>query len=272
MKLKSETVTTFQKLILTFYEHHGRKFPWRETTNPYHIVISELMLQQTQTDRVMPKYQSFLKRFPTIKHLARAATQDVLSEWQGLGYNRRALFAKHMAEKIVSSYQGKFPDEQLLLEDLPGIGPYTAAAVCAFAFNQPTVFIETNIRTVYIHHFSKNKEKISDKELFPIIKQTVDNKNPRRWYWALMDYGAYLKKAIGNINSKSKHYTKQSKFEGSNRQIRGEILKCLLQEPNQTAEQLTKRLQKDREKIIKILRDLVEEGFIREENDRFLIH
>lgn len=183
------------------------------------------MLQQTQTDRVVPKYKAFLAAFPTLAALAAADSVTVLQYWQGLGYNRRGLNLQRAAQEIMSRFSGQVPTAEQDLRSLPGIGPYTAAAIRAFAFNMPAVVIETNIRRAYLHHFFADQEGVPDKELLPVIDRTMDRKNPRQWYQALMDYGAYLGRTLPNPNRRSKHYSKQSKFEGSRRQLRGEIVR-----------------------------------------------
>ena len=188
------------------------------------------MLQQTQVPRGIEKYGEFLRAFPDIHSLARAPLRDILNVWQGLGYNRRALALKKAAEQVVSHYNGRIPSDVDALTSLPGIGNATACAICAFAFGQPTVFIETNIRTVFIHHFFGKGNGVRDMHILPFIAQTLDHKDPRTWYHALMDYGAALKKRHGNPNTKSAHYKRQGRFEGSNRQIRGAILQALVRE------------------------------------------
>lgn len=219
----------FVDTVLSYYQKEGRhNLPWRKTDNPYKILVSEMMLQQTQVDRVLPKYKAFLKAFPTVQKLADASLADVLTLWNGLGYNRRAKLLHNCAKEVVTTYGGTFPKSYDELIKLPGIGPYTAGAVSAFAFNLPVVMIETNIRTVFLYHFFKQKEDVHDDVILKLVAETLDTKKPREWYWALMDYGAYIKKEFGNQNSKSKHYTKQSTFLGSDRQIRGALLKVLI--------------------------------------------
>jgi A/G-specific adenine glycosylase len=234
----------FQKTIYEYYRHNKRTFPWRNTHDPYLILVSEIMLQQTQTDRVVPRFESFVSTFPTIESLAQAPLKKVLQQWQGLGYNRRGLMLHKAAKETVAHYNSKLPKDKKLLESLPGIGPYTAGAVMAFAFNTPVVMIETNIRTVFIHHFFTNHGDVHDNELLPLIEQTLDVKNPRKWYSALMDYGNHLKKHHPNPNRKSKHYTKQSKFEGSDRQVRGLILRELTHK-NMSMQKLYKKIQRN---------------------------
>ncbi len=219
---------SFRNIVKAHYRRNGRHdLPWRHTTNPYHILVSEMMLQQTQVERVIPKYEAFISAFPTIDDLAKAPLQKVLALWVGLGYNRRAKFLKAAAQAVALN-GGIFPTTKGALEELPGIGPYTAGALTAFAFDKPVVMIETNIRTVYIHHyFNTTKETVSDAELLKIIKQTLPKKKYREWYYALMDYGSHLKKEFGSNNKRSKSYTKQSRFAGSDRQIRGAIVRTL---------------------------------------------
>lgn len=221
----------FVKNVWEHYHNFGRhNLLWRRTKNPYKILISEIMCQQTQVERVFPKYTLFLEQFPTVDDLASAKLRDVIIVWQGLGYNRRAKMLHECAQELVRTYDGTFPKSYESLKALPGIGPYTAGAILAFAFNTPVPVIETNIRTVYLHHFYKGKTKVTDTELFCHIEATLSRDNPREWYWALMDYGTYLKKKFGNPNNRSKHYTKQSTFKGSDRHIRGAIVKILAQE------------------------------------------
>lgn len=226
--LLSKTDKRFVKTVWEYYESHGRRsLPWRLTHNPYRILVSEIMLQQTQVDRVIPKYTSFLKRFPTLKKLSEASLGDVLREWQGLGYNRRAKMLHQCAIKIVGEYKGRFPKTHDALMLLPGIGHYTAGAVMAFAHNGAVPIIETNIRTVVMHHFFSDATEVHDRDILKYVEKTLDKETPREWYYALMDYGSHLKKTIGNLNSRSKHYTVQTTFKNSDRQIRGAILKLL---------------------------------------------
>jgi A/G-specific adenine glycosylase len=227
-------------------------------------VVSEIMLQQTQAPRVIKKFESFMKRFPDWNSLAKAPTIEVLKEWQGLGYNRRALNLQRLAQSI----NGKLPNTYEELLELPGIGPNTAGSVLAFAFNIPHPFIETNIRTVFIHFFFKNSRgKVHDKKLMPLIEEALrdkrNQKNPREWYYALMDYGCYLKQTEINPSRKSKHHVKQSKFKGSNRELRSHILKLILKSPIQENDIVKAFPDKKPESIIKNISDLQKEGFIK---------
>ena len=204
-----------------------RDMPWRDNTESYFVLVSELMLQQTQVDRVIPKFELFMHTFPTIASLAIAPLADVLTVWSGLGYNRRAKFLHEAAKKVVAEFDGVIPGTYDELVSLPGIGPNTAGAILAYSFNTPVVFIETNVRTVYFHHFFEDQALVTDKELKELVAQTVDQEHPREWYWAMMDYGSYLKKqGVGRIN-KSSHYKKQASLKGSLREVRGLILKAL---------------------------------------------
>ncbi|MHB8651802.1 MAG: HhH-GPD family protein [Minisyncoccota bacterium] len=259
----------FVRKVRQFYKENQRSLPWRDTTDPYRILVSEIMLQQTQVARVEKKYPEFLHSFPTIQALAKAQTREVLRVWQGMGYNRRALALKKAAAVIVNEHKGNVPNTPLLLEKLPGIGPYTARAICTFAFNQPEVFIETNIRRVYLHHFFPRSKNIPDKKLLPLIQATLDKKNPRAWYWALMDYGSSRVKHIPNPNHKSKHYVRQSKFKGSNREVRGKILKLLIHYQTITETKLRKLIQGDN--LIQNLVALEHEEFIQKHGKTYTI-
>lgn len=220
--------TSFIRRVRSYYSENPRTMPWRNTDDPYKILVSEVMLQQTQVDRVIPKYELFVKRFPTIASLAAASKADVLSLWSGLGYNRRALWLHETSKEIMKRFNGAVPADPEILAGFKGIGIHTASAVCVYAYNQPLVFIETNIRAVYIHHFFSDTADVSDEDILHHVKATLDRKNPRQWYWALMDYGSYIKKRYKNPARKSKHYGIQPQFKGSRRQLRGAIIRDLL--------------------------------------------
>lgn len=257
-----QLLNSFVGKIWDYYGVHKRSFPWRNNHSAYSIVVSEIMLQQTQTDRVVNKYNQFLSLFPSFKSLAQASLKDVLAAWQGLGYNRRGLALHKIAQIIINDFHGVVPQDPSILVSFPGIGTATAASICAFAFNMPTVFIETNIRTVFIHEFFKDKGEIKDSQLYPLVEATVDNKNPREWYYALMDYGVMLKKSIPNPSRKSAHHTQQTKFEGSDRQIRGMIIKILTQQSHASFEELCILIPREPQRITKALQELLQEKFI----------
>lgn len=222
----------FVDTVRDFYTKNGRHdLPWRKTTDPYLILVSEIMLQQTQVDRVIPKYLAFIAAYPSLEKLAQASLRDVLILWQGLGYNRRAKALHEASRLIVEHFAGVFPTTRDDILRLPGVGPYTTGAILAFAFNQAEPIIETNVRTVYLHHFFPQTLKVPDLKLMPLIAATLDRQKPREWYYALMDYGSYLKKTFPNPSKRSRHHTSQTKFNGSNRQIRGAIVKVLGEQP-----------------------------------------
>lgn len=252
----------FQTEVWDYYHAHGRdELPWRSAADAYHVVVSELMLQQTQVGRVIPKYHEFLERFPSVRDLAEAPLGDVLRVWNGLGYNRRAKFLWQAAQQVVREHGGMFPDRSDQLVRLPGIGRNTAGAVLAYAYDRPAVFVETNIRTVFIHHFFHDRPAgVADEEILKLVGETLDKEHPREWYWALMDYGSYLKQTVGNLNRLSRTYAKQSVFEGSRRQVRGLVLRLLGDGPRTLAE-LREQIRDER--LESILGDLADEQLIR---------
>lgn len=266
-------VAAFQGLVYQFYREQGRQLPWREGADPdpYRVLVSEVMLQQTQVDRVIPKFTAFMERFPDARILADAPLPELLSAWQGLGYNRRALNLQRAARMIVDLWGGRVPDDPALLQQLPGIGPYTAGAVAAFAFNRPQLFLETNVRAVLLHFFFADQEGITDKQLLPVVEAVLDRARPRDWYNALMDYGSDLKRRFPNPSRRSRHHSVQSRFEGSDRQIRGAILRLLLASPGMTALALHNQLDVEAERFKRILVGMVKDGFLKQRGRKFLI-
>jgi len=260
--LTIDTVSAFRKAVYGYYREHARRFPWRETRDAYEIMVSEIMLQQTQVKRVIPRYGEFLAIFPDFATLARAPLREILRVWQGLGYNRRALQLKQTAEIVVCEHHGSLPRNLEALMKLPGIGRASASAILAFVFNKPTVFIETNIRAAFIHFFFQDRTDIKDKEIYPLVATTLERSNPRMWYYALMDYGAMAKKEFRNPGRKSIHYQRQSPFQGSDRQIRGMILRVLLEEPQISLLQLAQTLGIDQARLKRSTLALKEEGLI----------
>ncbi|RKX87730.1 MAG: A/G-specific adenine glycosylase [Spirochaetes bacterium] len=218
----------FRETVYAYYDKEGRhNLPWRLTDDPYAVLLSEIMLQQTQVNRVITKFPLFLSAYPSLRELSTAATQELLSLWSGLGYNRRALWLKEAAQRLIEEHGGSVPADPNALAALKGIGYATACAVVTYSYNIPVVFIETNVRTVFLHHFFPEQSGVHDRELLPLVEEALDRSNPRKWYSALMDYGVYLKKTFKNPAKKSFHYTKQTPFKGSDRQIRGWIVKTL---------------------------------------------
>jgi A/G-specific adenine glycosylase len=271
IKLTPQEIRRFQQRIYAHYRREGRVLPWRKTHDPYRILVSELMLQQTQVKRVMEKYREFLRRFPSIESVACAPLHAVLEAWQGLGYNRRALALKRLASIVVDRHRNRIPRTIEALKALPGVGAATAGAVCAFAFDKPVVFIETNIRSVFIHFFFRDRKAVKDSEILPLVEQTLDAQRPREWYYALMDYGVALKERHANPSRRSAHYTRQSPFEGSLRQVRGMILRTLVKQPAISEPALVKAINRDAVMVRQALKQLRTEGFLVKKRKRFFI-
>lgn len=273
MDLTEKEIQNFQETILTHYRKNSRRMPWRETFDPYKIMVSEFMLQQTQVSRVLPKYLEWMEKFPSLESLAKAPLSDVLITWSGLGYNRRAKFLWETAKILFFEKNGFFPSEATELEKLPGIGPYTARAILCFSQKRAEVFIETNIRSLYIFYFFNEKDAVHDKELFPLIQKTLYYEDPKTWYYALMDYGATLKKKVKNPSRKSIHHTKQKPFKGSFRELRGIILKELSQDSLSgiKLQSLGTKHQLEYELLTEAAEKLVSEGFIAKDGDTYIL-
>ncbi len=274
------STTKFKQTIWNHYRAHGRTMPWRTKHTPYYVTVSEIMLQQTQVSRVTEKFHSFIKCFPNWRALATTSTKDVLRAWSGLGYNRRALYLKQIAELVTDGgkHVGALPQTHQELVLLPGIGSHTAGSILAFAFNIPYPFIETNIRSVYLHFFFKDSStKVSDSELMPLIEKCLHDptmrKNPREWYYALMDYGSWLKSQGANPSRKSAHHLKQKPFKGSNREMRSRILRLVMKTPG-THETIVEQLQEHgyaSADVLRNLQSLEKEGFVTMKNGRYRV-
>lgn len=234
------TTEDFQGLICRKGRELYRPMPWRDRPTLYYVLVSELMLQQTQVARVLAKFTEFTTEFPDIESLAAAELTEVLRAWQGLGYNRRAQYLHRASQAIAAGAPVTTLDD---LVELPGIGINTAGAIMNYVYQVPTPFIETNIRTVYLNHFFADQTAVADRDILPIVEQTMDQANPRQWFWALMDYGSELKSQGKGKLSTSRHYTKQSQFTGSLRQMRGEILRRYV--AGQSLAEITAKLQND---------------------------
>lgn len=258
----SDTIERFRAEIISYYQNQGRKFSWRSDLSPYRVLVSEIMLQQTQTVRVEDKFCTFIDRFPGFDQLAAAEFSEVLRCWKGLGYNRRAKYLHDIAQRIVADYDSTLPNDPEILVTFPGIGRATAASICVFAFDRPHPFIETNIRTVFIHFFFPGQLKVSDKAIMALVERTMDRDHPRQWYYALMDYGVVLKKTVGNLSRQSKAYRKQSRFEGSDRQLRGRILDLLLEQGSIGPGSGSKLLEQPEARVARLLKSLASEGLI----------
>lgn len=252
---------SFRRAVYAHFQGGRRDFPWRRTRDPYRILVSEIMLQQTGVSRALPYYLNFIKKFPTLRALAGAPLREVLLVWQGLGYNRRARYLHNLAKEVAARYRGTLPTGERELRSLPGVGPYTGAAILAFAHDRFAVVLDTNIRTVYLHHFFQKKKKVSDKDIRALIEKTADRKNPRRWFSALMDYGAHLKRKGVRTNTQSTHYVPQKKFKGSRRELRGKIIKVLLAGPLREQD-ISRVCSKTGEETRGELKRLSKEGFV----------
>lgn len=264
-------IKAFKKTVWSYYKLNRRAMPWREKNTPYHVFISEIMLQQTQVARVMEKFPQFIKLFPNFKALAVAPLNELLGAWQGMGYNRRALYLKKTAKMVVRDYGGRLPQSPEELEKLAGVGPATARSIAAFAWNSPEVFIETNVRAVFLHHFFAGRSGVSDKELISFVEQALDKDRSREWYYALMDYGTMLKKTNKNPSRASAHHVKQSKFEGSMRETRGKIIKLLTVGSPLTDVMLARRAAEPAIKITAALTGLVRDGLVKKDGRKFAI-
>ena len=280
-----EELGSFRHLVLEQGRILWRDLPWRETRDPYAIWISEVMLQQTQVQRVLGRWERWLERFPDVESLAQVPTADVLQEWQGMGYNRRALALHEAARKI--SELGSFPTGAKELVALPGIGPTTAAGIRAFAFDLPGIYLDTNVRTVFLHELFPDDTAVPDKAIAPLVERccpkTAEDPtdDPRTWYYALLDFGAYLKHVAPNPSRRSASHTKQSKFEGSHRQKRAALLRLVLAagDAGITAEEAARSLSSQeeaqgrapvsQEMAESILDDLRNEGFCRKTLARY---
>lgn len=263
-------IKQFQSIVWEYYHQNYRPMPWRENPSGYNVLVSEIMLQQTQVPRVMVKFEEFIKAFPTIEALSTAPLSEVLACWKGLGYNRRAKFLHQAAKQLMSDFDGEVPNSQEDLVSLKGIGPNTASAIRAYVYNEPVIFIETNIRRVFIHHFFEDTIDVHDRDLIPLIEHALVTKNPREWYWALMDYGTYLKKIVPNPNRRSKHYTKQSKFEGSKRQLRAQVLDTIVNQPGKMLEQIEALYPDSAYRVDEVVKDLIKEDLVEYQNERRL--
>jgi A/G-specific adenine glycosylase len=266
-----ESIRNFQAMILSHYTSSGRDLAWRKTTDPYHILVSEIMLQQTRVERVSVKYPEFLELFPDFQSLAKAPLSQVLSAWQGMGYNRRAIALQKCAVRVVSEFDCRLPPDVDTLATFPGIGRATASSICAFAFNMPVIFIETNIRRVFIHFFFSDGDTVTDTDILPLVDRSLYREDPRKWYNALMDLGTVLKTKVPNPNRRSTRYTKQPAFEGSDRKIRGSILRILLKEKKMTQNAIIRSFSEESSRIIRIITDLENEGFIARSGSFFTI-
>lgn len=255
----------FQELVWHKGRELYRDMPWRDEPIFYYVLVSEIMLQQTQVPRVLTKFAEFMERFPTIEDVAAASLADILRVWQGLGYNRRAKYLHEAAHFIAKS---GLPTTREELVNLPGIGQNTAAAIMNYVYEVPTAYVETNIRTVYFYHFFADRTDVSDEEVLEMVEMTIDREHPRAWFWALMDYGSELKSQGNGRLDTSRHYKKQSPLEGSVRQVRGKIITALSVR-DYTQSELRDAVHAD-ERFEKALNGLMHEKLVSIKND--MIH
>lgn len=253
----------FRERVLAFYAEHGRTMPWRETRDPYRVLLSEVMLQQTQVARVLPRYEEWLAAFPTLSDLAAAPLEAVLRLWQGLGYNRRALALKRAAEECVSRFGGEVPRDRGDLLSLPGVGPATAAGVRVFAFGEREVYLETNVRAAVIHELFPDRDDVHDREVAAVLEELLQlADDPRGWTYAIMDYGAHLKRTLPNPSRRSRHHSRQSAFEGSRRQKRARLLRAVLAAPGSDIADLAQVTGVEQPLAAELLDELAAEGMV----------
>lgn len=274
--LSEKQIREFQEKILSWYAKNQRDLPWRKTRDPYNILISEIMSQQTQISRVVPKYDAWIKELPTLTDLATAPISTVLRLWSGLGYNRRALYLQKAAKVIIETYAGEFPLTGEELQKLPGIGKYTASAIACFAYNAQIPVIDTNIRKVILVHFGDQipDGRSEEKRVQEIAWKLLPKGNAYHWNQALMDYaGAELKAYKIPV-------PKQSKLLGSDRYYRGQTLKYLLSAKSTghrvTVNTLLEYFEGKSQTIVKkrfeqILSGMESEGFIKRRNETILL-
>ncbi|MDE2522704.1 MAG: A/G-specific adenine glycosylase [Methanocorpusculum sp.] len=271
--MTGDLVRDFQNEVMEFYDTKGRHdMEWRLRFDPYRIVVSEVMLQQTQVPRVAVMYPQFIEKFPDFAALAAAPQTELLAAWQGMGYNRRALNLQKLAVRVLEEFGGVLPEEPEVLAALPGIGPATSCSIAAFAFNRPVVFIETNIRRVFIHYFFSDTAVVDDRDLLPLVEACLLPDRAREWYWALMDLGTALKTSVPNPNRRSRQYVKQAAFEGSDRQVRGALLRLLLAGDAGDSGSLAKAVGASPERVAGILDEMCREGFfVQEESGTYRV-
>jgi A/G-specific adenine glycosylase len=261
--LSPRTVRRFQRLIWQFFSAHGRSFAWRRSRDPYQILVSEIMLQQTQTVRVAERFDEFLQLFPTVQDLAKASQASVIRAWQGLGYYRRAKNLHLAAKAICLKHRGKVPRDPQALVALPGIGAYTAAAVAVFAFRTAVPMVETNIRAVYLFTFCRGRTHVGDREIATLVERTCDARRCREWFYALMDLGVELKRYRPGINHRSKHHVTQTPFKGSDREVAAQVLRVIISRTRAIQDdQLYREVSADSEQVKRAIERLLKDSLI----------
>ena len=258
IECSQEDVVAFQKKVMNWWAENARDLPWRRNPSPYNVLVSEIMLQQTQVSRVTPKFDEFMKEFPTIESLAKTNIKHLLKVWSGLGYNRRAIWLKEAAKQIVE--RGEFPQSVEELQELKGIGPYTSRSVLIFAFNKDLAAVDTNIRRILIASGFAD-ETMSDRQLQPIAETVLLRGRSRDWHNALMDYGSLV---LTSSKTNISPVTKQSCYEGSSRQVRGAVIRALTASDEIELENLMGLLdcEANETELIKIINKLVSDGMV----------
>ena len=264
-------LAAFRHDVWAHFHANRREMPWRDVDDPYAVLVSEVMLQQTQVARVLPAYERWMEAFPDVRTLAGAPLPAVLERWQGLGYNRRALRLKRTAQDLVTRWEGRVPKDVRILRALPGVGPVTAAAIVNYAFRTPTPFIETNVRAVYLDRFFPEAERVPDRALRPIVEATWDLEDPRGWGYALMDLGVHIKQRRANPSRRSSAHRRQSAFEGSRRQTRARLLRAVLGEPGLATEAYAEAAGVAPDRGLELLEELRSEGFLVRDPGRWSI-
>lgn len=271
MKIAACQISAFRRLIRRHYRVHGRELPWRTTRDPYRILVSEIMLQQTQIRRVQSKYRSFLEAFPDFYALQRAPLARVLKVWSGLGYNRRALALKQAASAVVREYDGTLPDNEKALRELPGVGRYTAAALMVFVHERPAILIETNIRAAVLHTFFQGRHAVCDQEIAELLARTLPKRKLREWYYGLMDYGSVLKGRRLVRAAQSAHHRLQPPFKSSRRELRGKLIRILTARREAAEGDLAALVSRERNQVAAALADLAAEGLLEKRKGRWRI-
>ena len=258
MRPDEDDVKEFQQKVMDWWSKNARDLPWRNNPGPYEVLVSEVMLQQTQVSRVIPKYLEFLREFPTVEVLAASETKRLLTVWSGLGYNRRALWLRETAREIVA--RGGFPQEVKDLRELKGIGPYTSRSILIFAFNKDLAAVDTNIRRVLIASGFAD-ESMTPKEVQAVADALLLRGRSRDWHNALMDYGSEVLTASTTGIAPT---SRQPEFRRSTRQIRGGIIRILTGTESMTSGQLYTQLglECDKETMTSVLDQLVTEKLI----------
>ena len=255
-------VLTLQNRLLDWYAVNRRDLPWRRTTDPYAVLVSEIMLQQTQVPRVVPRFDDWLSTWPDLESLAAAPLADVLQRWQGLGYNNRARRLQACAQAAVAAAapgaRAELPRTPQGLRALPGVGPYTARAVLIFAHNDDLAAVDANVRRVLTHELGL-PEELGQKEVQAIADAVLPRGRSRDWHNALMDYGSLVLTARSTgIASLSR----QGAFEGSRRQKRARLLRCLLDQGPQPLAELAAALDLPPAEAADVLERLGRDGLV----------